>query len=109
IPRDTGRASSRAYRHIRPRRWSLPRSRPPRGAAQARTPVDDALTGIAGADADEYTRAITRGHEDVLRPGRAVHEVPRLERTLFALDEEEELEAQHEEVLLPLLCVVVAV
>ena len=71
--------------------------------------VADPLPGVAGTDRQEHARAVTAAHEDVLRVGREVHEVPGLDRPLLTFDQQQALAAQDEEVLLPVLRVVVAV
>ncbi len=47
--------------------------------------------------------------EDVLGPGRAVHEVPGLQQALLAFDDQQALAGEDEEVLLRVLAVVHAV
>src|SRR6185437_8139281 len=71
--------------------------------------VADRLPGVAGTDREEHARAITAADEDVLRAGREVHEVPGLDRPLLTFDQQQALAAQDQEVLLPVLGVVVAV
>ena len=70
--------------------------------------VDDALLrpALAGADHEDHARAVAGADEDVLGAGRAVHEVPRLQRPLLTLDQEEALAGEDEEVLLVGLAVV---
>src|SRR6478672_3847447 len=55
---------------------------------------------------EDHARTLAGSDEDVLRPGRAVDEVPRLQAPLLALDEEETLALEDEEVLLVRLAVV---
>ncbi len=60
----------------------------------------------AGTDAEHEAGALAGSDEDVLGPGRAVHEVPGAEPPLLALDEEQALAREHEEPLLRVLSVV---
>src|SRR5206468_1706012 len=71
--------------------------------------VEDLLVGPAGADGDHEAGLVAGPDEDVLGPGRAMHEVPRLEAPLLALDEQDAFAREDEEVLLLVLAVVVAV
>ena len=57
----------------------------------------------------DRARPLTRTDDDVVRPGRAVEEVPRLEVSLLVLDDQDALASQDEEVLLDVLRVVLAV
>src|SRR5687768_12459712 len=57
-------------------------------------------------DGEEQARPLTRADEHVLRPRRAVDEVPGPQRPLLALDQEQALPGEDEEVLLLVLAVV---
>ena len=70
--------------------------------------IDDGLPGRPRAGHEEDARAVARPHEDVLGARRAVHEVPGPERPLLALDEQQALAREDEEVLLGRLRVVEA-
>src|SRR5581483_3777078 len=66
--------------------------------------VDDAAAAGAHCDDDRALPAVREEH--VLRPGRAVEEVPRAQGSLRPLDDQRALALQHEERLLPALPVV---
>src|SRR4051812_14849276 len=68
--------------------------------------IADAAAGAAGADGEHDARAVAGADEDVFRPRRAVHEAPRAQEPLLALDQQEALARQDEEVLLRVLPVV---
>ena len=68
--------------------------------------VDRAAAVGAPAGHEDHARAVARADEDVLGPARAMHEVPRLQPPLLALDEQQALAREHEEVLLVVLAVV---
>jgi hypothetical protein len=57
-------------------------------------------------DHQDHARLFAGAHEDVVRPGRAVDEVPRPQEPLLLLDEQPALAREHEEVLLLVLGVV---
>src|SRR4051794_1213353 len=61
---------------------------------------------LSRADRDDDARAGARTDDDMAHPRRAVHEVPRLQRPLLALRDQERLAGDHEEVLLVCLPVV---
>jgi hypothetical protein len=63
---------------------------------------------VAGADGEDDRDPLARAYDHVLRPGRRVHEVPRLERPLLAVHEQHALAREHEEVFLRTLLVVEA-
>ena len=58
------------------------------------------------ADGEDRARALAGADENVLRPRRAVHEVPGSEPPLLSFDEQQALARKHEEVLLFVLAVV---
>src|SRR5919206_5077115 len=70
--------------------------------------VDEALPSAAGADGEDDGRPRARADDHVVRPAGAVDEVPGAERQLPALDEQQALAREHEEVLLRPLPVVEA-
>ena len=55
---------------------------------------------LARADPEHDARPVSGPDDHVLRPGRAVHEVPLAQRSLLALDDQQSLAGEHEEVLL---------
>jgi hypothetical protein len=67
--------------------------------------IDDVLAG-AGPDREDSAKAVARAYEDVIRPGRAVNEVPGLQRALLAFYEQQALALKDEEVFLRALAVV---
>ena len=71
--------------------------------------VEQLLVGTARPDHQDRARPVTGTDEDVIDVRRHVHEVPGLQRTLLAVDEQRALAGQHEEVLLEVLPVVEAV
>ena len=68
----------------------------------------DNVSICARADREDRARPVPRTDEDMVGPARTVDEVPRLQRTFLALDEEESLAVQDEEVFLLVLAVVPA-
>src|SRR6185295_14397487 len=71
--------------------------------------VDDAGVlgpAVARAGHEDRARPVAGADEDVLGLGRAVHEVPRAQRALVALDDEQAFAREDEEVLLVALAVV---
>src|SRR5207248_2059350 len=72
---------------------------------QLRCRVDDAFL-VAATEGQDRARAVAGADEHVLRPRRAVDEVPRAELPLLTLDEQQALAREDEEVLLDLLPVV---
>ena len=71
--------------------------------------VDGLFLGDARARHEDDTRALARSDEDVLGARRAVDEVPGPQAALLALDQEQTLAGEDEEVLLGVLAVVHAV
>src|SRR4051794_21806292 len=71
-----------------------------------RARVEDLLLDEARAGHEDQARAVAGADDDVVGPGRAVEEIPGLERPLLALDDRERLAGEHEEVLLVRLVVV---
>jgi hypothetical protein len=70
---------------------------------------DEIERDLAKAPADirrRSARPFACADEDVLRPRRAVEEVPRLQAALLTLDEEDAFGGEYEEVLLHVLRVV---
>ena len=63
---------------------------------------------VAGAGHEDQARAVAGADERVLAVGRTVDEVPRLQVALLALDHQQALAGEHEEVLLVGLAVVAA-
>src|SRR5579871_2820268 len=63
----------------------------------------------AGAAHEDRARPVAGADKDVLRPGRAVEEVPLLQPPLLSLDDEDALAGENEEVFLLRLAVVAAV
>ena len=61
---------------------------------------------LSRARHEDHTRTIPGPDEAVLGVRRAVHEVPRLERPLLALDQEQALAREDEKVLLVRLTVI---
>jgi hypothetical protein len=59
-----------------------------------------ARRAVAGTDRQDQTRPVAAADDRVLRPGRAVHEVPGSQLPLLALDDEQCLAGEYEEVLL---------
>ena len=55
---------------------------------------------LACADGEDGTGPVSRPDDHVVRPGGAVHEVPLPQRPLLALDEQQGVAGEHEEVLL---------
>ena len=55
---------------------------------------------VSRSDGQDGAGSVPGSHDHVLRPGRAVHEVPASERALLALDDQQRLAGEHEEVLL---------
>ena len=55
---------------------------------------------LARADGEDDAGALSGPDDHVLRPGGAVHEVPLPQRPLLALDDEQSLAGEHEEVFL---------
>src|SRR5690242_13140049 len=78
----------------------------PRG--ELRLGIQDVLVRGARADRDHDREAVAGADDHVLGAAGAVHEVPRAQRPLFALDEQHGLAGEHEEVLLRVLLVVEA-
>ena len=76
---------------------------------ELRDRVEDRASRSASPGHEDDAGAVTRADDDVLGSGRAVEEVPRAERALLALDEQQALAGENEEVLLGLLFVVEAV
>src|SRR6185295_7846721 len=71
--------------------------------------VDDAGVlgpAVARSRHEDRARPVPGANEDVLGLGRAVHEVPRAQGALLALDDEHALAREDEEVLLVALAVV---
>ncbi len=68
--------------------------------------IDDLEAVSSVADHDDRAGPVTCADERVLRPRRAVDEVPLLQAPLLALDHEHALARDHEEVLLAALAVV---
>ena len=58
-----------------------------------------AARAVAGADCEHQAGCVSRA-DDHMRLGRAVHEIPLSERALLALDDQQRLPGEHEEVLL---------
>ena len=71
--------------------------------------IDDASALPPRSHSHHDARTVAGADEDVLRPGRAVHEVPRFQRSLLAFDDQQALAGEDEEVLLRVLAVVHAV
>ena len=71
--------------------------------------VENLLALPAPTGHDDHARPVPRADEDVLRHRRAVHEVPRLQPALLAVEDEDALPGDDEEVLLIRLAVVHAV
>ena len=69
---------------------------------------DPAPAAAAGADREHDRGAVAGADDDVVRLGRAVHEVPGAQLPLLALDEQQALAGEHEEALLRPLAVVEA-
>jgi hypothetical protein len=69
--------------------------------------VDDVVSK-PGTDGEDRAWAVPGAHEYVLGPGRAVHEVPGLQRPLLALDQQQALTGENEKILLLILAVVEA-
>src|SRR5581483_673593 len=69
---------------------------------ELRPRVDDPLLGPPATRAahEDHARLVARADEGVQRPGRAMDEIPRLQATLLALDQQHALARQHEEILL---------
>src|SRR5439155_7674523 len=55
---------------------------------------------VAGTDREDQAVPLPGSDDGVLRLSRAVHEVPRTERPLLALDDQQRLAREDEEVLL---------
>src|SRR5262245_66025483 len=70
--------------------------------------VDDLEAVGTAADHDDHARHVAHADEDMHRPRRAVHVVPGLQVALLALDHEQALTGDDEEVLLAALAVVEA-
>src|SRR5215211_3529004 len=70
--------------------------------------IDDLEAGRSAADHDDRARPVTGADERVLRPRRAVDEVPGLQVALLTFDHEHTLAGDDEEVLLAPLAVVQA-
>src|SRR4051794_7518063 len=70
--------------------------------------VDDRVLSRPRAGHEDRARPLAGSDERVLRPGRAVHEVPRFQVPVLALDQEQALAVEDEEVLLVRLAVVAA-
>src|SRR5262245_26829579 len=74
-----------------------------------RSGVDETLATAAARAHSQDDRGLAAGaDDDVLRPGRAVEEVPGLQLPLLALDDQQTLAGQYEEVLLGILAVIQA-
>ena len=73
---------------------------------ELRDGVVDGPPGLPVAGHEEDARPVAGADEDVLGPVRAVEEIPRTERPLLTLDQQEALAMQDEEALLCLLPVV---
>src|SRR3954447_2557322 len=71
--------------------------------------VLELLVRPAGADHEDPARPVARADEGVPRAGGAVHEVPRVQVMLLAVEDERAAPAEHEEVLLLVLRVVARV
>ena len=69
--------------------------------------VDDVAVR-ARADGEDRARPVAGADEHVLGPVRAMDEVPLAQRSLLALDQQQALTRQDEEVLLLVLAVVLA-
>ena len=67
------------------------------------------LAFSAQAGHEDRARLVPGADEDVVRPGRAVEEVPRLQAPLLVLDDEDALAREDEEVFLDVLRVVLPV
>ena len=68
--------------------------------------IDDLEAANPAADHDDHTGPVAGADEGVLRPGRAVDEVPGLQAAFLALDQENALAGDDEEALLAALAVV---
>src|SRR5204863_8146722 len=71
--------------------------------------IDHLEAARSAAGHDDDARPLARPDENVMRPGRAVDEVPGLKAALLAFDHEHALSGNDEEVLLAVLAVVQAV
>jgi adenosine deaminase len=69
--------------------------------------IDDVPSGPR-TNRENRARSLARADEDMVRPPRAVDEVPGLQRPLLVLDDKESLAVEDEEVLLLVLAVVPA-
>src|SRR5207237_7980245 len=70
------------------------------GGGGVAAPVAAADRAVADADRHNDAGPVAGADDDVLRLRRAVHEVPRPQRPLLALHDQERLAGEHEEVLL---------
>src|SRR5581483_7460519 len=73
---------------------------------ELRARIDDLQLAAPRAGHEDHAPPVPGTDERVLRPRRAVHEIPRAERPLLALDQEQALAGEDEEVLLTRLAVV---
>ena len=71
--------------------------------------IDHLEAARSAAGHDDDTRPVTGADEDVVRPGRAVDEIPCLQAALLAFDHEHALSGDEQEVLLATLAVIQAV
>ena len=97
-------APARGIRRMPALGRSSPARRRRRGGARLRRrcsrPSPGCRLTVSRADGQDDAGPVPGAHDHVVRPGRAVHEVPARERALLALDDQQRLADEHEEVLL---------